>query len=57
MKKEWYTIFLKTIENNNESITEIAKIKSKGLAYITLNKFKEIYTCNPHTTKIELMIK
>ena len=48
-KKVWYEIKLTNNIDNYEEV--IAKVKSKGLANITLNNFKNIYDkTNYHVT-------
>lgn len=40
-KKQWYEIWL--ISNQDDYKEMVAKIKSQGLANITLNHYKDIY--------------
>ena len=52
MRKEWYNILL--IEKNNETGEEketvIAKVKSKGNAYMVFKTLKHTYASQKHLT-------
>ena len=51
MSRQWYEIVLVT-ENkvaHNKTRDVIAKVKSKGLAYIAMQKFSEVYQGTPYT--------
>ena len=41
MTKDWYEIYGKSIPTDKSTL--LAKVKSKGLAYIVAERFKTIY--------------
>jgi hypothetical protein len=41
VKRDWFEVFLKNTDTGETQ--KIARIKSSGLAYIAVQKFKEIY--------------
>ena len=56
MRKEWYNILLieKNKETGEEKETVIAKVKSKGNAYMVCETLKHTYASQKHlTVKLE----
>ena len=42
-KKEWYTIRLMDLSDDKTTMMDIAKVRPKGLAWLTYESYREIY--------------
>ena len=51
MEKQWYEIILECKNNPTSAVTKevVARVKSKGLAYIIYQKLQDVYQGSPST--------